>query len=722
MKRYKNFVIGGIETKVISLILVSMLLVAGVFWASMSTQRQVLSSLSQETNDKQIAAMTGTTAQVIESIIDEKMNRSTELEAMVTDEMFMDLGIRVRMVADSAKKLLSDPDHAPRARWYRPSAIHDGELFPKILLAPGLKVSDVSDRLGLIANLSDQMISVCQSYGSDNLFFTLPEGVTLMVDKVPGFWFEEDGSYVTYDATNRYWYNQAVEAGEMVYSDVEYDHRNGALCVTCAQPVYASDGSLLGVAGADLYLNDMQKSIMESASNSSFLVIVNQSGHVIISPRRYGVFKAMSSADAADLRQSSNSELAQLVTDSMKGPTGLRSVTLDDGNYYMTGIPMKTVGWALIAVYRAAEAEQPLLRLEADYGEIQQEAVELYYAESSRSKVYMWSLLGILLIAMLFGAFYFGRRIVKPLNTMTNRIALLNENNLEFKMEDDFRTGDEVEALAERFAEITHREAEYFRTIKDVTAEKERIKTELGLAAQIQSAMLPHKNPAFPERRDFDIIGCMDPAKEVGGDFFDYFLVDEDHLGIVIADVSGKGVPAALFMMASKIILQSVAMLGGSPSEILTKTNQAICSSNEAQMFVTVWVGLLELSTGKMMCANAGHEYPVFKKPDGAFELFKDKHGFVLGGMDGLTFSEYEVRLEPGSKIFVYTDGVPEATNASLELFGTDRLIEALNSNPDASPADVLKDVRTAVDNFVLDAEQFDDLTMICLEYKGPQP
>ena len=174
-------------------------------------------------------------------------------------------------------------------------------------------------------------------------------------------------------------------------------------------------------------------------------------------------------------------------------------------------------------------------------------------------------------------------------------------------------------------------------------------------------------------------------------------------------------------MMASKIILQSVAMLGGSPGEILTKTNQAICSNNEAEMFVTVWIGILELSTGKLTCSNAGHEYPVFKRPDGNFELYKDKHGFVIGGMEGVKYKEYEICLEPGAKLFVYTDGVPEATNADQELFGTERMMEALNSKPDAAPADTLKNVRRAVDSFVMNAEQFDDLTMLCLEYKGPQ-
>ena len=211
----------------------------------------------------------------------------------------------------------------------------------------------------------------------------------------------------------------------------------------------------------------------------------------------------------------------------------------------------------------------------------------------------------------------------------------------------------------------------------------------------------------------------MDPTKEGGGDFYDFFLVDDDHLCMVVADVSGKGVPAALFMMASKIILQSCAMLGGSPAEILTKTNEAICSNNQEKMFVTVWLGILEISTGKLTAANAGHEYPALKRPDGTFELIKDKHGFVIGGMEGMKYKEYELTLEKGTKLFLYTDGVPEATDAGSKMFGTERMLAALNEHPEAAPEQLLKNVRHAVDGFVKEAEQFDDLTMLCIEYKG---
>ncbi len=205
----------------------------------------------------------------------------------------------------------------------------------------------------------------------------------------------------------------------------------------------------------------------------------------------------------------------------------------------------------------------------------------------------------------------------------------------------------------------------------------------------------------------------------MGGDFYDYYLVDDDHLCICMADVSGKGIPAALFMMVSKIILQSCAMLGRSPGEILTKTNEAICSNNEAGMFVTVWIGILELSTGRLTASSAGHEYPVIRRPGGDFELFKDRHGLVIGAMEGIVYKEYELILEPGTKIFVYTDGIPEAADGEGSMFGNERMLEALNLDPEAAPRQVMGNVKKAVDAFVSDAEQFDDLTMLCLEYRG---
>ena len=211
----------------------------------------------------------------------------------------------------------------------------------------------------------------------------------------------------------------------------------------------------------------------------------------------------------------------------------------------------------------------------------------------------------------------------------------------------------------------------------------------------------------------------MDPAREVGGDFYNFYFVDDDHLALVIGDVSGKGIPAALFMMVTNILISDRTRMGGNPAEILRFVNEEICAHNEVEMFVTVWLGILELSTGKLVAANAGHEYPAIRHADGAFELLRDKHGFVIGGMEGVTYREYELQLAPGDRIFVYTDGVPEATAPDNTMFGTERMLAALNEVPTGSPEQILKKVRSAVDDFVKGAEQFDDLTMLCLEYKG---
>ena len=211
----------------------------------------------------------------------------------------------------------------------------------------------------------------------------------------------------------------------------------------------------------------------------------------------------------------------------------------------------------------------------------------------------------------------------------------------------------------------------------------------------------------------------MDPAREVGGDFYNFYFVDDDHLALVIGDVSGKGIPAALFMMVTNILISDRTRMGGNPAEILRFVNQEICAHNEAEMFVTVWLGILELSTGKLVAANAGHEYPAIRHADGAFELLRDKHGFVIGGLEGVSYRGYELQLAPGDRIFVYTDGVPEATAPDNTMFGTDRMLAALNEVPTGSPEQILNKVRRAVDDFVKGAEQFDDLTMLCLEYKG---
>jgi len=347
------------------------------------------------------------------------------------------------------------------------------------------------------------------------------------------------------------------------------------------------------------------------------------------------------------------------------------------------------------------------------------------------AKAYVLQITAALLVLTALIAWYFSRRIKRNLAQPINAIADAAQAYSRDKQQgitrtDHFsslniRSGDEIENLSLIMADMERDLAENEENLSKIRAEKERISTELSLATRIQTAMLPGIFPPYPNRKEFDIYAMMHPAREVGGDFYDFFLIDDDHLCLVMADVSGKGIPAALFMMISMTILKSCAMLGRSPAEIMNKANEAICSNNPEGMFFTAWLGILEISTGRLTTANAGHEYPAFRRPDGSFELIRKKHGCVIGGFEDEAYKQFEFMLEPGTTIFVYTDGVPEAMQKDRTMFGTGRMLEALNEDPSADPEQLLKNVRCAVEDFVDGADQSDDITMLALRYFGPE-
>ncbi len=249
-----------------------------------------------------------------------------------------------------------------------------------------------------------------------------------------------------------------------------------------------------------------------------------------------------------------------------------------------------------------------------------------------------------------------------------------------------------------------------------IEAAEKRIDQELEFARQIQASSLPQNFKLH--RDDIEIFATMKPAREVGGDFYDFFFVKAGIFAMVIADVSGKGIPAALFMMRSKAAIRSTAGAGNDPSEILTKVNEVLCEGNDTDMFVTVWLGIMDLSTGLLKCANAGHEYPVLRRDGEDYELFKDKHSPAIGTMDGIKFKEYELTLKPGDELFIYTDGIPEAINKEVEQYGTDRLLEALNDNKDIPMERLLPRISNNLAAFVGEAEQFDDVTMLGFRYR----
>ena len=284
----------------------------------------------------------------------------------------------------------------------------------------------------------------------------------------------------------------------------------------------------------------------------------------------------------------------------------------------------------------------------------------------------------------------------------------------------DIHTGDEIESLSGAMSDMFAGMKKYMSSLVSVTKEKERIGAELNVATSIQASMLPRIFPAFPGRKEFDIFATMDPAKYVGGDFYDFFMLDDNTIGLVMADVSGKGVPAALFMVISKTLIKNRCQVSRSPADVLNYVNDQLCEGNDGDMFVTVWLAILDINTGKGMAANAGHEHPAIRRKGGKYELDVYRHSPAVATMEGMRFREHPFELNPGDSLFVYTDGVPEANNENGEFYGTDRMIECLNADPEATVHELLVEVREDIRKFAGPAEQFDDITMLAFEFWGP--
>lgn len=319
---------------------------------------------------------------------------------------------------------------------------------------------------------------------------------------------------------------------------------------------------------------------------------------------------------------------------------------------------------------------------------------------------------------------YINRLLVKPINALSVAASKFVSDKSEADQMStiqstlstlNIHTGDEIEHLFESIKTMEADINNYIENLTAVTAEKERIGAELDVATKIQASMLPCIFPPYPDRKEFDIYATMQPAKEVGGDFYDFFLIDDDHLAIVIADVSGKGVPAALFMVIAKTLIKNQAQAGLTPEEVFTSVNAQLCENNDAGMFVTAWMGVLQISTGNLIYVNAGHNPPLMKKKDGRFEFLRSRPGFVLAGMEGIRYKQNEIQLDKGDSLYLYTDGVTEATDLENELYGEDRLQKVLNQRVYSTPSSLLSEVKADIDKFVLEAPQFDDITMLAL-------
>jgi sigma-B regulation protein RsbU (phosphoserine phosphatase) len=382
----------------------------------------------------------------------------------------------------------------------------------------------------------------------------------------------------------------------------------------------------------------------------------------------------------------------------MGGKTG---VSLAEDSVYYAYTPISGTDWKLCIHIPESLILMPVERMNQDVAAV----------------FVIFLVVFVLIIAVVFFTVRrFTARLTKPLIALGDDVKTISSGDLDYRAK--IYSNDEIGDLAVRFNNMAASLKTYISDLTSITAEKERIGAELDIAKHIQASMLPCIFPAFPEKPEFDIYATMDPAKEVGGDFYDFFMVDDRHLAIVMADVSGKGVPAALFMVIGKTLIKDHTTPDRDLGKVFTEVNNLLCEANSEGLFITAFEGVLDLVTGEFKYVNAGHEMPFICKAGGEFAPYKIRAAFVLAGMEDMRYRAGSMMLEPGDKVFQYTDGVTEATNSSNELYGMDRLGTILNKVKEGTPHEILPAVKKDIDEFVAEAPQFDDITMLCLEYK----
>lgn len=521
-----------------------------------------------------------------------------------------------------------------------------------------------------------------------------------------------------YEAASRQWYQRALlaERGAVVYSDVIADIHSGSNCIVCAQPIY-HNGEIVAVAGVGSYLDTVNEAVLNTTiGEKGYAFLVNEKGQVMVSGADSGETAANAETNT-DLRESKNTEFAEAAEAMVSGDSGFCKLFVDGKEVYLAYAPLKGLHWSFVTVMDveeviapAKQSQQEILALTERVAGKQEEAIR------STQIIYLGILVlsvGVIsLISILFAG-----RLTAPIHRLTTEVANFKGGNLDHQIQ--IATGDEVETLGNAFNGMTAQLKDYIRNLAAATAEKERIQTELLLAARIQADMLPDSGKILTDRIEFSIHAGMTPAKEVGGDFYDFFLTDESHLAFLIADVSGKGVPASLFMVVAKTLLRSHITDAESLADKIREVNDSLCANNQNDMFVTAWVGILDLSTGILTYVNAGHNPPLLKQKKDSYDYLKSHNGFVLAGMENAEYTQSKVRLRPGDAIFLYTDGVVEANNEEGKLYGENRLKQLLSKNAGLEPEQLVGEVWKNITDFQGAAEQFDDVTMLIVRYNG---
>lgn len=514
-----------------------------------------------------------------------------------------------------------------------------------------------------------------------------------------------------YDPRQRDWYINALAEDGTVFTETYLDVF-GRLLVTCASPVKTQAGKTVGVLGMDILIEDINASIVNAeVGEEGYAFLIDQNGIVISAPN----LEVGPDGNYKQVKLSEQRGFSAVVEAMLAGESGFLEAQADEP-LFVSYAPVPVSGWSLGMVLPREEVVAPAAAM---YDHIMAETGETTGAVSSMTAimlVFFALAIVVIVVIVMIATRVQSRRLTDPIRTLTQGAQTIGAGNLDYEI--DVNTGDELEILGDTINHMTVSLKEYMTNLEAITADRERIAAELGVAATIQTSMLPCIFPAFPEREEFNIFADMHPAKKVGGDFYDFFLTDPDHLWVVIADVSGKGVPAALFMVIAKTLIKNQAGSCGDPGEVLGVVNNQLCENNDAAMFVTCFVGVLDIPTGKFTFANAGHNAPLLYRAGGAYDWLKVKPGFVLAGLDNMQFTSEELTMHRGDRLYLYTDGVTEALNPAEELYGEDRLLETMNrEDVKKQPIEkVVEAVQEDIHVFADGAEQADDITMLLLE------
>ena len=715
----------GLQRKVFILCIMLVITAICGFALMGMIQLHTLRKMANETGQLQAQSIREQSERSMMQMTEQSMTNLATQAAANTDGELWELRKEAEVLAAQVEDVFLHPDRYGDHRIERPSMENAGKPAMQLMLSeyadPTEEEMVMVRKLANLEPLMEKMIEA-NDYLTQDLIVSLPNGISLFMDVTSELKFAEDGSYNFYDPKERPWWQEAVERQEVVLTHAVHSTLLNVSEIEFGVPVYLN-GELVAVVESSVKLDtfkDMVSALIYG--KTAFSIVVSDDGKLVYSPFNEGELK-MDDMLSTDLNASDNRELNTILQEALKGRTGFSAATIDGTRYCVAYAPMPTANWTQLLFIEKAQLEKPTEMLLQQMDETTTGAIVQYEKSFHQSSI-LTIIVTVLLVAnAILVALLFSGKLTNPINRMTETVRRIGGDNFTFEMDDVYRTGDEIELLAETFGELSERTKKYIKEIMEITAEKERLGAELNVASQIQQDMLPQTFPPYPDRKEFDIYATMDPAKAVGGDFYDFFLIDDDHLALVMADVSGKGVPASLFMVISKTLIKNRAMMGGSPAEILYDVNMHLCEGNNSAMFVTVWLGIVTLSTGEVIEGNGGHENPCLlqKKEDGetVYEEMKTPHDFVLGGLKKATFQEDSFVMQPGDRLFIYTDGLPEATNAEGQRFEMDRVLDSLNRHKDLDLAALLSGIRKDVDDFVGDAEQFDDLTMLTFVYHG---